>query len=1591
VFLLSAAAPWTVLGAAPPSRLPVLTNAAQVRALSVAEAKRGYPVRLRGVITYSDPGGYMLFVQDATAGIYVDPPRGATSLQHGHLVELVGVSAPGRYTPILANPKISVLQPAPLPAPKAVAPARLITGAEDCHWVEVDGLVRAAVEQEGRLTLQLRANGVRFGAVVLGAPKGEPGRLIGAKLRLQGVCATAANDQRQPLGVAVMAPAMTFVKVSEPAFGDAFALELQAIERLARLRPSEGAEPPVRIRATVIKNEAERRLIVQDETGQMMVENAFDGPVAVGTVVEVVGYPTARAQGMGLEDCSVRRVGSAPQPALFGPEQTSAKALSGKTLPILTRVEQIRRLSKEEAEEGYPVRLRGLITYFDREWGVTFFHDGAEGVYAHVADRLLDLQPGQLVILHGHSAPGDFAPIVAKPWFEVLSSGPLPPAQERLLSQLMAGEEDSQWIAVRGVVRSLANDAGRLRLELAAGTGRLQAIIPAWGTQPLPRHLVDSRVRLEGACGSLFNRNRQFLAPQLFIPSLEHVLVQKPAPLDPFAAPVRAISSLLQFQAQAETGHRVRVRGVVTLQRPGGNLFVEEATGGLFAETWEAPVLQPGDEVDVLGFPAVGEYTPILQRAIVRKSGTGTLPPAPKITYVQVLEPKPEERLYDARLVQVEARLLRLSSTGAEDIILTLQEGQWVFNAHLPRQATSRPPTWPDGAMLRLTGVCSVQVDESRTPRSFRLLLRSPADVVVLAAPPWLTSARVKGLLTAATAAGIIILGWLLALQVRVRRQTVVIRQQLQEEVALEKRYQELFENASDAVYLMDLEGNILSFNHTAEQLTGYQRATDLPIHFSKIVAPEFVGLVQEKLQRKLRGETDPPFEIEILTKDGRRLALEINTRLVRKGNQPVSLHGVARDVTQRRRAERRSKAFAALGHRLSAAATVEEAAHIIVETAEELMGWDACVFDLGSVRQDGFEYQLVMDTMDGQKQQVDTVYPPGQASPMVRRVLEEGPQLILREAASPGPTELRPFGSGRRSASLLFVPIRCQEQAIGVLSVQSYAPNAYGQQDLAALQMLADLAGEALERIRSEEALRESEARKTAILESALDCVLTVDEEGRIIEANSATEQTFGYRRAELLGASLAERLVPPALREGVLREFKLCGNRAPGQLLDRRVEMTGQRADGAQLPVELSVIRIPLGGPPMFTVVLRDITERLSLEHQLRQAQRLESVGQLAAGVAHEFNNILAIIRGYADLLAGYGLSESETREALQRISTATERAAGLTQQLLAFSRKQIMHQKVVDLTTAISRLVRVLCQVLGEHITVEFSGAASTPPVFADPGMIEQVVMNLAVNARDAMPRGGRLRIELSAARLTEEQARHNPEARAGHFACLTVSDTGVGMDQQTLSRIFEPFYTTKEVGKGTGLGLATVYGIVKQHEGWIEVTSELNQGASFRVFLPAHEETVEARPPRSVAPVPGGHETVLVVEDEPALRGLICEVLRRRGYAVLAAGTGVQALERAAAHPQPIDVLVTDMVMPEGMNGGELAERLRAKAPQLRVIYTSGYSAEILAGQLPKHPGCRFLPKPYPASTLTAAIREVLNEELPPTPASEGPTA
>jgi PAS domain S-box-containing protein len=562
---------------------------------------------------------------------------------------------------------------------------------------------------------------------------------------------------------------------------------------------------------------------------------------------------------------------------------------------------------------------------------------------------------------------------------------------------------------------------------------------------------------------------------------------------------------------------------------------------------------------------------------------------------------------------------------------------------------------------------------------------------------------------------------------------------------------------------------------------------------------------------------------------------------------------------------------------------------------------------------------------------------------------------------------------NGSRSLDWMGVPLKVNNHTFGALVVQTYSKNIrFGERDKEILTFVARQLASAVEIKRNEQALRRSEARYRSLVQSSVYGIYRSSLEGRFLDVNPALITMLGYGSPEevLLLDPEKDIFEQPDEHARLIEEFRRSGR------LDG-FEVKWRRKDGSAITVRISGRAVSSADEPadVLEAIAEDVTDRRALEDQFRQSQKMEAVGRLAGGVAHDFNNLLMVISGYAEVILNEVAESTDLHEKGKAIQLAADRATTLTRQLLAFSRKQLLELKVVDVNAIVQDMERLLRPLIGE--TIQFLTVLAPQPAHtrADAGQLEQVLMNLVVNAKDAMPAGGRLTIRTEQMTVDEHHKRSPQFIRPGVYVTLSVSDTGTGMDRETQSRIFEPFFTTKEKGKGTGLGLSTVYGIVKQSGGYVMVQSELGRGTTFQIYLPLVEGAAEKHSVSVPHAALGGSETILLVEDEESVRGLVRDTLSSKGYRVLEGENGEAGVAAAAGHDGKIDLIITDVVMP-GMGGREMVKRLIESRPGTKVLYLSGYTEDAVISEGSTERGTAFLQKPFTLQSLSRKVREVL---------------
>ena len=577
-------------------------------------------------------------------------------------------------------------------------------------------------------------------------------------------------------------------------------------------------------------------------------------------------------------------------------------------LPELQTAEQVRRLTPEQAARHYPVRLRGVLTFFDQVQFYRFFQDDTAGVYLFPSDALTNaaLATGELVEIEGQTSPGEYAPTVTPQQTKILGAGTFPPAKPVSYEDLASGGEDSQFVEIHGLVRAVSFDAQTkyYSIEIATGGGRLTAL----ATQlPVRREedLEESTVKIRGVCVSRFNLQRQLFDLRLLVPRPTDMVIETPAPSHPFDAPTRPIAQLLQFTPRGAYGYRVKVSGTVIYRRDDA-LYIEDKTEGLYVETRQTNSLLPGDQVEVSGFPAKGEYIPMLQDAIFRKTGSGPLLAPDPVTADEALK-----GTHDCRLVRIEATVLDRTRYSREQF-LVLQSGGFIFSAYLERKNVGVNFVYlQNGCKVAVTGVCLIErgndwhVGPDWRAKSFRILLRSAGDIFVLQGPPWWNLQKLLWMVGILCVVVLVVLMWVGVLRRRVQKQTQIIRQQLQTEAALKERYEDLFENANDMVFTHDMSGNITSINKTGEQILGRPRDAILSKNLIEFVVEEQRAAAAQWLAQVAKSAELPPAEWDCLNSAGQRIRLEISTRVVGRAGKQMEVEGIARDITERKRLER--------------------------------------------------------------------------------------------------------------------------------------------------------------------------------------------------------------------------------------------------------------------------------------------------------------------------------------------------------------------------------------------------------------------------------------------------------------------------------------------------------------------------------------------------------------------------------------------------------------------------------------------------------------------------------------------------------------
>jgi len=806
--------------------------------------------------------------------------------------------------------------------------------------------------------------------------------------------------------------------------------------------------------------------------------------------------------------------------------------------------------------------------------------------------------------------------------------------------------------------------------------------------------------------------------------------------------------------------------------------------------------------------------------------------------------------------------------------------------------------------------------------------------------------------------------------------------------------FRHALENVSAYVYIKDTQSRYIYANRLTLELFGVT-AEELPgCDDSRFFPPEVVTRLHEVDARVFKGERTTE-EIDVANAPGgRRVYWEVKTPITASdgSGRIVGLLGISTDITESKLAEQRirhlNRVYAILSdinqtivREKNLPVLFQKACRIAVEKGRFRMAW------IGLLEPDGHTIGSIAaaGAVDGylDTTRINLRDPDWNTAPYALCLLSGEHTVCNDIARDPAGAPWREPALRRGYRSSASFPLKVGQSTVGVFNLYSDESGFFDEEELTLLDELALDIGFAMEihrceieRQQAEQSLRASERQFVSTFESAPIGMALISLDHRWLKVNRALCHMLDYTAEELCGRPVAETLATEDIPSVKNQIDRLLGGEIESYRLDQRY----LRRDGSRVwaHVGASLLRDDRGRPVHFIAQILDVTEHRQLEEQFRQSQKMEAIGVLAGGVAHDFNNILGAMIMQTELAAMPPGIPVETRTGLKNLRLWAERAASLTRQLLLFSRKQVMQPRNVDVNELVGNLAKMLKRIIGEDVRLHLELHPSSLTTLADPGMLDQVLLNLAVNARDAMPGGGTLTVETTRVKADAGLLRAHPDVPPGDYVRLSVTDTGDGIPPDVLPHIFEPFFTTKKQGKGTGLGLATVFGIAKQHHGWIDVESQPGSGATFRIYLPlalSMATRTGTAPPSP--PPPGGGETILVCEDDPAMRNLVRAVLEQAGYCIHEASHGAEACERWHQHHADITLLITDLVMPGGMGGAELGRMLQKEDPFLHVLMISGYSAEFNGRNLDLRPGEHFLQKPFTPDQLLHAVRACID--------------
>lgn len=1231
--------------------------------------------------------------------------------------------------------------------------------------------------------------------------------------------------------------------------------------------------------------------------------------------------------------------------------------------PLLKSIADVRKLSAQEADRAYRVSLAGTVVSRARFKNLLFIEDQGSGlvVYAPGTNVLAEL--GDRVQVTGFTIYQDGLQVVAKDVSTLQAGASMPPPRKLTVKEATQLRDSIHWVEVNGVIKSIDSTSSRTDIVLRQNRQTLNVRVrPPIATG----QLLYSVVRIRGVLIQWEQMNIDRPGNVLWVSGATNILIDQPYHVDPFARKLLSIKAFLEIKTNALWNFRPMIGGQVqSVSTNSRNFVLSDGTNEVRVVTERPEFLRVGDIVKAVGFSDADEAGLYMSLAQIQIGSTpagtnaGTsLPVLASIEYIRRLRPaaltnQPPARLDGTITYYDSANKLCYIQSGAAGIPLV-----------------NLPPVdgLKAGVRVLVDGFCEtgefaprVRVEGIKVIGPGRIPTGVPANTAFLQAGRldglWCFG---EGIIRTARRSG-------RNLEATINRYGTVFPVTIHEGGDLDPaafidgwvNFQAVGKATLSRQGFV-VGSRLLVAGPEFIEVTSKPREDPFSMPVSKI--ENFLGFFAEYAflrMNRVEGVVTLAWPGKFYVQDETG-SIEVRTDEVynlRVGDQ-VNVVGFpvltsSRPILEDSRMKRIGKGVIPPSPRTSANRVLT---HEMNGRRASLDGF------LLSKTQGVREYRLMFD--DG-----DVTLP-----------------IVLRRRIGPLDLEGYEIGSKLRVTGI------CELNETPGRKVRDVRLLVDSARDIEVLErpsfftttrLLAAIGGMALIVAGSlgwvaflSKRVAQTQSRfATAFRASPVPVAIMGRAERRIIDVNDSFVEKFEYSRKKLIARRFDELRI--CLDTGMLKRIdQQIANRDSVRAIDCEL----RSASGKARYVLLSVEAIDIDDEECLLFIFQDVTERLALMDQLRESQKMEAVGQLAAGVAHDFNNLLTIIRGNCDLLKEVGKDDEEITEISGELSDATRRATDLTRQLLAFSRKQVMEPRISDLNAILSSSLKMVKRLLGENVTVHSVLASKELPVFADPGMLDQILVNLVVNARDAMNGEGTVTISSGIAEISEEDSKKHVEGRAGPHVYFSVEDTGSGIDPETLKRIFEPFFTTKEVGKGTGLGLATVYGIARQHRGWIDVQSEVGQGSAFSVFLPmAEPEEQEDTVIIATAQNLRGTENVLVVEDETAVRRLVCRTLERVGYHVFEAANADAAEELWNLHKLDIDLLVTDLIMPGGKSGFELARELTAERPDLPVVYMSGYSAEFVEKGRDLDMGVNFVPKPFTSKSILEIVRNRLDGE------------